>query len=199
LKAGQLTRVKEQGVAEGYNDLGREYGGAYVNGRSDDARMTEKLTRQAKAAAAKAGKTFGTNAEYRKWHTQQKEKQGVAEAEKDTSRMNKQHQDFYNKNPNFKRDDRETTSVGGRLATKVTPKTAQVAKKPMTPFEGKVDFAKKLQGKVDTHNKAVVQTKKDIGSRVADIGPGGKEYNVKTDAAWDAAKKKVAEGYSKKK
>ena len=61
--------------------------------------------------------------------------QGVAEGEKDTSRMNKQHQDFYNKNPNFKRDDREVKFVGGRLSTKVTPKTAQVTKKPMTPFE----------------------------------------------------------------
>ena len=120
--------------------------------------------------------------------------QGVAEGEKDTSRMNQQHQDFYNKNPNFKRDDREVKSVGGRLATKVTPKTAQVTKKPMTPFEGKIDFAKKLQGKVDKHNKAVVQTRQAVGSRVADIGAGGKEYNVKTDAAWDAAKKKVSEG-----
>ena len=108
--------------------------------------------------------------------------------------MNQQHQDFYNKNPNFKRDDREVKSVGGRLATKVTPKTAQVTKKPMTPFEGKIDFAKKLQGKVDKHNKAVVKTKQAVGSRVADIGAGGKEHNVDTDAAWDAAKKKVAEG-----
>ena len=47
--------------------------------------------------------------------------------------------------------------------------------------------------------KAVVKTNKPIGSRVADIGAGGKEYNVKTDAAWDAAQKKVAESYSKKK
>jgi hypothetical protein len=123
---------------------------------------------------------------------------GVAEGEKDTSRMNQQHQDFYNKNPNFKRDDREVKSVGGRLATKVTPKTAQVTKKPMTPFEGKIDFAKKLQGKVDKHNKAVVKTKQAVGSRVADIGAGGKEHNVDTDAAWDAAKKKVSEGYKKK-
>ena len=60
--------------------------------------------------------------------------------------------------------------------------------------DGKIDFAKKLQKNVDKHNKAVVKTKKDIGSRVADIGPGGKEHNVKTDAAWDAAKKKVSEG-----
>jgi hypothetical protein len=64
--------------------------------------------------------------------------------------------------------------------------------------EGKIDFAKKLQGKVDKHNKAVVKTKKDVGSRVVDIGAGGKEHNEKTDAAWDAAKKKVSEGYKKK-
>lgn len=66
-------------VAEGYGD-GREYGGAYVKGRSDDARMTERITRQAKAAAKKAGKTFNTSAEYRLWHMKQKEKQGVAES-----------------------------------------------------------------------------------------------------------------------
>jgi hypothetical protein len=64
--------------------------------------------------------------------------------------------------------------------------------------EGKIDFAKKLQGKVDKHNKAVVKTKKEIGSRVVDIGAGGKEHNEKTDAAWDAAKKKVSESYKKK-
>ena len=73
-------KKSNEGVAEGYNDLGPEYGGAYVNGRSDDAKMTARLTRQAKAAAAKAGKTFGTSAEYRKWHARQKEKEGVAEA-----------------------------------------------------------------------------------------------------------------------
>jgi hypothetical protein len=60
--------------------------------------------------------------------------------------------------------------------------------------EGKIDFAKKLEKNVDKHNKAVVKTKKDIGSRVVDIGAGGKEHNEKTDAAWDAAKKKVSEG-----
>lgn len=70
----------KKNVAEGYGD-GREYGGAYVNGRSDDARMTERLTRQAKAAAKKAGKTFNTSAEYRLWHMKQKpKKQGVAES-----------------------------------------------------------------------------------------------------------------------
>jgi len=64
--------------------------------------------------------------------------------------------------------------------------------------EGKIDFAKKLQKNVDKHNKAVVKTKQAVGSRIVDIGAGGKEHNEKTDAAWDAAKKKVAEGYKKK-
>ena len=66
-----------------------------------------------------------------------KEKQGVAEGEKDTSRMNKQSQEFYNKNPNFKRDDRETKSLGNnRLATRVAPTGGlpKVAKKAVTPF-----------------------------------------------------------------
>ena len=55
--------------------------------------------------------------------------------------------------------------------------------------EGKIDFAKKIQKNVDKSNKAVVKTNKEVGSRVADIGAGGKEYNVKTDKAWDDAQK----------
>ena len=35
----------------------------------------------------------------------------------------------------------------------------------------------------------VVGTKKEIGHRIADIGPGGKEYNVQTNVAWDKAQK----------
>ena len=56
------------------------------------------------------------------------------------------------------------------------------------------NFGNVLQKSVNKHNKAVVKTKQAVGSRVADIGAGGKEHNVDTDAAWDAAKKKVAEG-----
>jgi hypothetical protein len=40
----------------------------------------------------------------------------------------------------------------------------------------------------------IISTKKPIGTRVADIGPGGKEYNVKTDKAWDDSKKKQPQG-----
>ena len=284
----------------------------------------------------------------------QQEPDDMAEGEKNTSYMNKQNQDFYNKNPNFKRDDRGIKFVGNQLASIVTPtnKPGQGAKKPMTPFktqgvaealdpdtqrleqevrdalangddytakslvkmaqtaadrnylrkiirqemygtgpgqggimegdDGQVvfsgtganggkykiiqtgptdfmihangkhidtysslqramsvlknevpgltkgvaeandlgdlrkaaarsrspedtqalkrnpDFGKLMQKSVNKHNKAVVKTRQDIGSRIADIGAGGKEYNVKTDAAWDAAKKKVAEGSAPK-
>jgi hypothetical protein len=48
--------------------------------------------------------------------------------------------------------------------------------------------------KEQTKNKpAVVKTNKPIGTRVADIGPGGKEYNVKTNKAWDDQHKEVDE------
>lgn len=59
------------------------------------------------------------------------------------------------------------------------------------------NFGNVLQKSVNKHNKAIVKTRQDIGSRIADIGPGGKEHNVDTDAAWDAAKKKVSEGLRK--
>jgi len=55
-------------------------------------------------------------------------------------------------------------------------------------LEAKPDFAKMFNKKIDKNNKAVVQTKKEIGSRIADIGAGGKEHNVKTDKEWDKQK-----------
>ena len=66
-----------------------------------------------------------------------KRQQDVAEGELNTSYMNKLKQDFYNKNPHFKRLDREKIFVGNQLASKVTPnnKPGQVVKKPMTPFK----------------------------------------------------------------
>jgi hypothetical protein len=54
--------------------------------------------------------------------------------------------------------------------------------------ESKPDFAKMFNKKIGKHNAAVVKTKKEIGTRVADIGAGGKEYNVKTDKEWDKQK-----------
>jgi len=108
-------KESQQGVEEGYNDLGPEYGGA-GKGRSEDALMTAKLTRQAKAAAKKAGKTFNTSAEYRLWHNKQKEKQGVAEEEvKEVTKQSaiKQYQDIqnYKDKSSPKQDDKEFIKV----------------------------------------------------------------------------------------
>jgi len=47
---------------------------------------------------------------------------------------------------------------------------------------------------VELDEMVVVKTNKPIGTRVADIGPGGKEYNVKTDKAYDDSKKKQPQG-----
>jgi hypothetical protein len=59
------------------------------------------------------------------------------------------------------------------------------------------DVAKKMHGilskSVGKSNMARVKTQQAVGSRVADIGAGGKEYNVKTDAAWDAKEKGLSE------
>jgi hypothetical protein len=45
-------------------------------------------------------------------------------------------------------------------------------------------------------NPAVVKTNKSIGTRVSDIGAGGKEYNVKTDKEWDKQKDVAEAGHS---
>ena len=46
-------------------------------------------------------------------------------------------------------------------------------------------------------NPAVVKTDKSIGTRVSDIGAGGKEYNVKTDKEWDKQSAGMAEAEAK--
>jgi len=61
---------------------------------------------------------------------------------------------------------------------------------------GMPDWYKKKYGHV---NEATVRVKTDkpIGTRVADIGPGGKEYNVKTNKAWDDAQAPFDKPYKK--
>jgi hypothetical protein len=59
-------------------------------------------------------------------------------------------------------------------------------------YTKKVSELKKEE--VDLDEVVIISTKKPIGTRVADIGPGGKEYNVKTDKAWDDSKKKQPQG-----
>ena len=51
-----------------------------------------------------------------------------------------------------------------------------------------------MNEEIELDEMVVVKTNKPIGTRVADIGPGGKEYNVKTNKAWDDSKKKQPQG-----
>jgi hypothetical protein len=51
-----------------------------------------------------------------------------------------------------------------------------------------------MNEEADLDEIAVVKTNKPIGTRVADIGSGGKEFNVKTNKAYDDAKKKKPQG-----
>ena len=69
----------------------------------------------------------------------------------DTSRMNKQHQDFYDKNPSFKQSGKEVVSPdgSGRLASKVVPAVTdtKVDRIPMNTFGAKQgsDIPKSIQ------------------------------------------------------
>jgi hypothetical protein len=80
--------------------------------------------------------------------------ESVTEGELNTGRMNKQHQDFYEKNPSFKDTDKEVVSFGDRkLATRVSPTggVTKVKKKPITPFESH-DFHDSVTFEIDNEN-----------------------------------------------
>jgi hypothetical protein len=91
--------------------------------------------------------------------------------------------------------EKEKREYSERYAEKHFPigKKPEPINKEKEVSESKTDFGKMFDKKIGKHNAAVVKTKKEIGTRVADIGPGGKEYNVKTDKEWDK-QKGVAEG-----
>ena len=135
-------------------------------------------------------------------------KQGVAEASNTMQRYGQQilkrkaeqNAAAQAAGPQPKKEEPPASSDYDSMSTRDFMKQLRDQRRPKKKgvAEGKIDFAKKLQKNVDKSNKAVVKTRQDIGSRIADIGAGGKEYNVKTDAAWDAAKKKVAEGSAPK-
>jgi predicted RNA binding protein YcfA (HicA-like mRNA interferase family) len=67
-------------------------------------------------------------------------------------------------------------------------------KNPLTNVHTAQTKQKPVKEDVELDEMIVVKTNKPIGTRVADIGPGGKEYNVKTDKAYDDAKKKQPQG-----
>jgi hypothetical protein len=67
-------------------------------------------------------------------------------------------------------------------------------KNPLTNVHTAQTKQKPVKEDVELDEMIVVKTNKPIGTRVADIGPGGKEYNVKTNKAYDDAKKKQPQG-----
>jgi len=76
-------------------------------------------------------------------------------------------------------DEKDDGLIAGRYTPEQWAKMVAIVKK-----KAHAQNAKKM---------AKVSTNKPIGTRVSDIGPGGKEHNVKTDAEWDK-QKGVAEG-----
>lgn len=110
-------------------------------------------------------------------HTEVKDKSGKVVSWKDDTEWHKAEK-------NKKGQEKDPRGVVTHLSDVARRKTEKQGTQ-----EGKIDFAKKIQKNVDKSNKAIVKTKKEIGSRVVDIGAGGKEYNVKTDKAWDDAQK----------
>jgi predicted RNA binding protein YcfA (HicA-like mRNA interferase family) len=67
-------------------------------------------------------------------------------------------------------------------------------KNPLTNVHTAQTKQKPVKEDVELDEMIVVKTNKPIGTRVADIGPGGKEYNVKTNKAYDDAKKRQPQG-----
>lgn len=57
-----------------------------------------------------------------------------------------------------------------------------------TPMSRARDLAR-AAAKKKMQESAVIKTNKEVGSRVSDIGPGGKEHNVKTDSAYTKYRK----------
>jgi hypothetical protein len=212
---GKVKGEFEEGVTEAKAD---PTGSWVVYTSTDTAKFKRFKTREgAKAYAEKNGGTVASSEHYH----DKIQKKDVAEGEMNTSYMNKQNQDFYDKNPNFKRSDREKKFVGNQLASKVMPtnKPGQVAKKPMTPFktlgEGKVKqlsmdleeltdaaFLKKYkitkaQCRKDMKNTNPVQkikeaTKEVSGGRVHTAEPGGYGRSADVEELTAADKKRLA-------
>jgi hypothetical protein len=97
----------------------------------------------------------------------------------DTSKMNKQHQDFYDKNPSFKQSGKEVVSPdgSGRLASKVVPAVTdtKVDRIPMNTFGAKQgsDIPKSIQKGAGSYTSRMTGGGGMGGG--AGLGGGGKD------------------------
>ena len=190
---------KKKGVAEGSGDK-KPYPNTWHDVDPKLGKQVDKMSPEEKVKKGYANPSI----------LKKNKQQGVAEGHGSEELANEVYAEFERTYPNLARraDERTVHAAimdvlnygGDSNPSALAQDVARAVKQEMQQgvAEGKIDFAKKLQKNVDKSNKAVVKTRQDIGSRIADIGAGGKEYNVKTDAAWDAAKKKVAEGSAPK-
>ena len=193
------AKKKEQGVAEGSVDK-KPYPKTWHDVDPKISKLVDTMSPEEKVKKGYANPSI----------LKKNKQQGVAEGHGSEELANEVYAEFERTYPNLARraDERTVHAAimdvlnygGDSNPSALAQDVARAVKQEMQQgvAEGKIDFAKKLQKNVDKSNKAVVKTRQDIGSRIADIGAGGKEYNVKTDAAWDAAKKKVAEGSAPK-
>jgi hypothetical protein len=170
---------------------------AFVEKRQALMKQKEEILAQLKQDAAHERKrSLQATRDFNRSRSSGMMEQGVAEGE-----GNKQKYEMMMRNGQVKKfiakDDADAKRIAAGHGAKSVIKMkgnvpgGKIAEQGMA--EGKIDFAKKLQQKIDKSNKAVVQTKKDIGHRIADIGPGGKEHNVKTNKTWDDANEGVME------
>ena len=87
-------------------------------------------------------------------------------------------------NDYFKRRKDEEDRIAGTKPAKTRQQQQTDYMKRRKGEEDRIAGAKTAKKKTPV----VIQTDKPIGVRVADIGPGGREYNVTTDKEWDKQK-----------
>jgi hypothetical protein len=127
------------------------------------------------------------------------------EVEEIEEALNKQHTDFYDKNPHFKRDDRETKSLDkNRLATKISPSggVPKVKKKSITSFtsgQKNEEVESITEGKMDKMTLSGLWHKHAQHSYMSDqgygLGSGSMHHN---DHAATAIENHVRKHYGNK-
>ena len=137
---GMMVAIMGYMVSSKEREVERQTG---KEGMMAEGAKVDRMVKHVKSSEKKLGKS-NKEAENIAWATankrgmldnKNKKEDAMAEGELNTSYMNKANKDFYDKNPNFKRSDRETATVGNKIASKVTPSSSsKVTKKPMSPF-----------------------------------------------------------------
>lgn len=122
----------------------------------------------------------------RKAGATQRELQGVAEGSEEKT------PEYYKKLAQKHEADGQTGTEAGREHARKMAGRAREAAAILTRGGSQAEAWRHYQGTKKKRNRVVIQRSEPVGHRIADIGPGGSEHNVQTDAAW--RKKHMAEG-----